>query len=378
MMRGGCDRRLKVATMGEAALGRRSALGLLLGAALAPAACRRDTGDGSDAGRGEKGEVVLYSSADAEYARAVIDAFEKKSGLRVRYVGDTEATKTTGLVQRLLAEKDRPRADVWWSSEALGTVQLARAGVLAPYISESAEASIRAQGLDGWPRRLRAVDGTWYGFAQRARVIVHNINRVRESLAPRTAFGLADPSFKGRIGIARPQFGTTRSHIAAMVVRHGEEPVRDWLRLLKENGLRLYDGNMSVVRAVAQSEIDVGLTDTDDVWAGKRNGWPIGMIFEVRTKFPFGESIGPLVIPNTAGLVRGGPNPEAGKQLIDFLLSPEAERILAASDSKNWPVNPAAAKEFPESEIRDGAEVWWEEVADAEQRAMAIVGEVLG
>jgi iron(III) transport system substrate-binding protein len=355
------------------AVPRRAALAAIIGAAALPAACRR----GDAAGKAGGGEVVLYSSADAEYARGVIGAFEKRTGVRVRLVGDTEATKTTGLVQRLLAEKDRPRADVWWSSEALGTVRLARAGVLEPYISDSAESGARAQGLDGWPRRLRGVDGTWYGFAQRARVIVYNINRVQEHMAPRTAFALTDPLHRGRVGIARPQFGTTRSHVAALVARHGEGPVREWLRLMKQNEVRLYDGNMSVVRGVAQGEVDLGLTDTDDVWAGRRNGWPVSMVFEQPVKLPFGETAGTLVIPNTVALVRGGPNPEAGRRLVDFLLSPEAERVLAASESHNEPVNPDVARDFPQNDLPDGPGVLWEDVADAEELAMRLVEEEL-
>lgn len=368
---------------GGPALPRRAALAAIVGAAALPGACRRGDQGGAAEGAGGSGgasggEVVLYTSADAEYARAVVDAFEKSTGVRVRLVGDTEATKTTGLVQRLLAEKSRPRADVWWSSEAMGTVQLARAGVLAPYISESAEAGARAQGLDGWPRRLRGVDGTWYGFAQRARVVVFNINRIEEHLVPRTVFGLADPLLRGRVGIARPQFGTTRSHIAALVARHGEGPVRDWLGLMKQNDVRIFDGNMSVVRAVAQAEVDVGLTDTDDVWAGRRNGWPVSMVFETPAKMPFGETMGPLIIPNTAAVVRGGPAPAAAGRLVDFLLSPAAERVLAASDSRNEPVNPEVAREFPQNDLPEGASVRWEDVADAEAAAMRLAAETLG
>ena len=62
-------------------------------------------------------EVVIYVSADETIARPILDAFEASTGVRVRPVFDTEATKTTGLVSRLLTERDRPRADLFWSSE---------------------------------------------------------------------------------------------------------------------------------------------------------------------------------------------------------------------------------------------------------------------
>ncbi len=92
--------------------------------------------------------VVLYSSVDDGVIRPLLAEFEKRKGggFKVLLVGDTEATKTTGLVQRMLAEKDRPQADVWWSSEALGTVRLAKAGLFAPYTSAAAEADLRLVG----------------------------------------------------------------------------------------------------------------------------------------------------------------------------------------------------------------------------------------
>ena len=58
----------------------------------------------------------------------------------------------------------------------------------------------------------------------------------------------------------------------------GAEGFRSWAQGLKANGLRLYDGNSSVVRAAANGEIDVGLTDTDDVYSGQKQGWPLAMV----------------------------------------------------------------------------------------------------
>lgn len=331
-------------------------------------------------------QVVLYSSADAEVARLIIDAFEKETGLDVLLVGDTEATKTTGLVQRLLNEKDSPRADVWWSSEPFGTIRLARAGALEPYTGRATESAF---GGAGWPKRLRASDGTWYGFAQRARVIVYNTDRVKPDEAPRTLAGLAEPRFKGRVGMARPRFGTTGGHMAALAHVFGPDGLRLWLEMMAKNDLRLYDGNMSVVRAVATGELHVGLTDTDDVWAGQRNAWPVDLVYEPNdvaanptASYPpppeaFKVGWGAIVLPNTAALVKGGPNPEAGQRLMDFLLSERAERILAESDSHNVPVHPTLAARFKRYAVPSPLEVDLEQVADRMEEALRICDEVL-
>ena len=103
---------------------RRAVAALVVGAALAPACSERSP---------DAGEVVLYVSADDYVVRPIVEAFEAESGLRVRVLGDTEATKTTGLVQRMRTERDNPRADVFWSSEVYLTIRLADKGLLAPF-----------------------------------------------------------------------------------------------------------------------------------------------------------------------------------------------------------------------------------------------------
>ena len=80
-------------------------------------------------------ELTVYVSADEQIAREVFAAFTKKTGIAISWVGDTEASKTTALVQRLLRERDRPIADVFWSSDILGTIGLSRDGVLVPCTS---------------------------------------------------------------------------------------------------------------------------------------------------------------------------------------------------------------------------------------------------
>ena len=322
-------------------------------------------------GEGAREQVVLYSSADDYVLRAIIDAFEAQTGIDVLEVTDTEATKTTGLVTRLLAERDRPRADVWWSSEPFGTIRLAREGVLEPTTVEEAEGAF----ADGWPEPLRGP--AWYGFAQRARVIVYSTDRVAEP--PTTLRELADETWHGRVGMARPAFGTTRGHAAALVDQWGPDGFEAWLEAMRRGGLRIYDGNATVVRAVANGEIDVGLTDTDDVFSGQRNGWPVDLVYEARgdagdAPWP---SFGPMVIPNTVARVAGGPNEDAARVLIAFLLSPEAERILAESDSRNIPVRPELA-ELAETLMPSGVPALdLERVAARVPEAMAICERVL-
>ncbi len=84
-------------------------------------------------------EVVVYSSVDDVYARPVAEQFQRESGITVRFVPDTEETKSTGLVNRLIAEKERPQADVFWSGDPVRAALLKSKGVTAAYESSNAE-----------------------------------------------------------------------------------------------------------------------------------------------------------------------------------------------------------------------------------------------
>jgi iron(III) transport system substrate-binding protein len=298
---------------------------------LFPAGCDRP-----NPGTGK--EVVLYSSVDDYLLREIIPVFEKESGIGVKFVGDTEATKTTGLVERLVAEREHPRADVWWSNEPFGTIRLAELGLLEPYGLQERVGSDR-------PAQFRDPQLRWYGLALRARALAFNTKRIKAEEAPASLAALTTPAWKGRIGMARPQFGTTRGQMGAQLVALGPEGFRAWLRGLKENGLRLYDGNSTVVKAIANGEVDVGLTDTDDIYAAQKQGWPVA-------RAPFGAGAdAPLLIPNTVGRIKGGPHPAEAAALIEFILSERVERLLAESESRNTPIRPGLAAKFPDLQL---------------------------
>lgn len=100
--------------------------------------------------------VVLYTAHDRMHSEPVIKMFEKKTGIKVKTVFDTEATKTAGLVNRLLAEKNRPKADVFWNNEIVRIIVLKKKGVLDTYISPNAKEI---------PANFKDPEGYWTGFA---------------------------------------------------------------------------------------------------------------------------------------------------------------------------------------------------------------------
>src|SRR5262249_10216372 len=163
-------------------------------------------------------------------AEPAFDAFTKETGIRVDAKWDTEAAKTTGLVQTLIAERDHPRADLFWSGEAAQMAVLARDGLLAKALAREGGAQ------DDDP------DGRYACFAARARVLVVHDKAVAAGERPRSIEDLAKPRWKGRAGIANPLFGTTATHVAALVAAWGEERTRAFLRSLKANEVAVCAG----------------------------------------------------------------------------------------------------------------------------------------
>lgn len=280
------------------------------------AGCGRKAGEGT---------VVVYSSVDDVFARPVAQRFQEKTGIEVRLVPDTEETKSTGLLNRLIAEKERPQADVFWSGDPVRAAVLKRRGISAPYRSPAAA---------GLPPRFSDPEGSWTGFSARARVLIYNREKVPEAQAPDSIFDLLDARFRGQSCLANPLFGTTSMHAAALFAVLGEQRARQLFEDFAANGGRIVSSNGEVRRQVASGECSVGITDTDDANVARIERKPVGIVF------PDADGIGTLIIPNAAVLIAGAPHPEAARRFIDFLLAPETEQALAESEAAQMPVRP--------------------------------------
>jgi len=301
----------------------------------------------------------LYCSADEPLARQVVAAFGHATGIRVALKTDTEAGKTTGLVQRIRAERDRPRADVFWSSELFNTIKLAREGLLAEYRPPA----------EGIPDRYKDPQGRWVAFGARARVLAYNTEMVDPKTLSATWFGIAGMGWRGKLGVADPRFGTTGGHVAAMYALWGEARYIQWLDRLNEVlGGVWQDGNATAARLVGRGDLAICATDTDDVYARQKRGEPVAMIYP-----DMGDG-GTLLIPNSVGLIAGAPHPEAGRKLIDFLTSAELERILAQSDSRNIPVRPSLCAEL-KIVVPPSTKIGYDAIADVFDRAIRLAGE---
>lgn len=284
--------------------------------------------------------VVVYASVDQNYAEPIIRKFAQDSKIKVLPIYDVEAAKTTGLVNRLVAEKARPQADVFWNVEFAQTLLLKEKGALAPYNSPAAQ---------DIPAGYRDPEGYWTAFAGRARVLLVNTRELPEIQRPGSLLNLLDAALPAeRLGLAYPLFGTTLTHAAALYAHLGPERGKAFFQQIKDRGWRILAGNASVRDLVVQGQLLAGLTDTDDACGAIQRGAAVAAIF------PDQQGMGTLIIPNTVALVAGAPNPEAGRALIDFLLSPEVEKMMLASGWCHVPSRLSAAEPlcFKDSAIR--------------------------
>jgi iron(III) transport system substrate-binding protein len=270
-------------------------------------------------------QVVVYTSVDDVFARPIAERFEGETGITVRLVPDTEETKSTGLLNRLIAERKRPQADVFWSGDPVRAAILKAKGVAASYRPPEAQ---------GLPEQFSDAEGYWTGFSARARVLIYNRILIPEGQEPKSVMDLLDERFKGQACIANPLFGTTSMHAAALFAVLGDDKAKEFFEGFTANGGRILSSNGEVRRRVAAGEFAVGITDTDDYNVARIEGQPVGIVF------PDGDGMGTLVIPNCVVLIAGGPNPKAAKQFINFLVTPEIEQALAESEAAQMPVRP--------------------------------------
>lgn len=275
--------------------------------------------------------VVVYCSADKEFAELIFTAYERKTGVKVLPLYDTEETKTAGLTARLVAEKAQPRADVFWSSDTSRAVALIDQGLAATFTPVNAAAI---------PTRYKDANGRWTGFGARIRVMLYSTNNVKAADAPRSILDLTNPRWKGRVAIANPHFGTMSFHAAALFAKWGDAKATEFLRGLHENDVVIAAGNSDVKDRVADGRVDLGIMDEDDAVVAVRDKKPVAIAILDQDGT---DALGTPLMPNVALLVQGAPHPDAAKQFIEYLVSAEAEQILAESDAAQYPLHPGTA-----------------------------------
>ena len=257
--------------------------------------------------------VVCYTSVDEEYAGPVFRAFEAKTGIHVLVVYDTEAAKTTGLVNRLVAEQAHPACDLFWNNETTQMSILVQDNILRRLPDDAGQGILAG---------YRDPDDLWAGHAARFRVLLVN-TKVLKGPRPSSVLDLASSAYpRGSVGMAMPLFGTTAAHAASLYAVLGDARARSFFQQVSAAGVRIVDGNATVRDLVAQGTLMWGITDSDDALVAIKRGDSVSVIV------PDQKGIGTLIIPSAVAVIRGDPHAGEADSLARYLLTEGVESTL--------------------------------------------------
>ncbi|MCK6538516.1 MAG: extracellular solute-binding protein [Anaerolineales bacterium] len=272
------------------------------------------------------GDLVIYSGRSEPLLQPVIDAF-KAQYPNVNVL--LKAGSNSELANALIEEKANPQADVFITTELFTIQSLAREGIFASY---------SPSGVEQLPSEFRGPDNTWTGLTRRARVIMYNKDLVAEDELPTSIFDLTDAKWRGQIAAAGSTNGSMQAQIAAMRQLLGEEATQEWLYGLIANEVTFFGGHTDVRKAVGAGEFKLGLVNHYYFYLQQAEGSNVGIIFPDQ-----GEGqIGLITNATSAAIVKGGKNLTAAQAFLDFLVSPEGQKLFAEQNYE-YPLLPGVA-----------------------------------
>ncbi|GAP95520.1 ferric iron ABC transporter, iron-binding protein [Leptolyngbya sp. NIES-2104] len=266
----------------------------------------------------------LYSARHYDSDNAIYEGFTKKTGIRVNLV-EADADK---LIERIKSEGANSPADVLLTVDAGRLWRAQQENLLQPVQSSTLTAAI--------PASLREPGGHWFGFTRRARVIVYNKDRVKPSDLS-TYEDLANPKWKGRIVVRSSSHVYNQSLAGALLAKHSPQKVEEWARGLVANFARPPEGNDTAqIKAVAAGQGDLTIVNTYYVVRLAKSNKPEDkeIASKVGVFFPNQNEQGTHVNISGGGVVRTAPNRDAAVQFLEYLASPEAQAIFAASNNE--------------------------------------------
>lgn len=260
-----------------------------------------------------QGKLVIYSGRSEALIQPVLDAFKAKYP-QVEIL--LKAGSNSELANALLEEAANPVADIFITTELFTVQSLATQGVFQSYLPADA---------DQLPAEFIGQDQTWIGLTRRARVIMYNSELVSAQEAPTSIFDLTDAKWKGQIAAAGTTNGSMQAQIAAMRQLLGEEATEEWLKGLLANEVTFFGGHTDVRKAVGSGEFKIGLVNHYYFYLQQAEGSPVGIVFPDQGE---GE-IGLITNATAAGIVKGAHNLVAAQAFMDFLISPEGQKLFA-------------------------------------------------
>ena len=271
-------------------------------------------------------ELIVYSERQEPLIKPIFDTYTQETGVKIRYLTDSAPV----LIERLAAEGEATRADLFMSVDAGNLWQAAERGLLAKTQSPVLDAEI--------PANLRDPDGQWVSLSLRARTIVYATERVKPADLS-TYEALAEPQWKGRLCLRTSKKVYNQSLTATMIVRLGaektEETLRGWVANLAAPP---FADDTQLINAIAAGQCDVGLVNT----------YYLGRLLKadpalpVTVFWPNQADAGVHVNVSGAGITRHSKHKAQAQKLLEWLASDEAQDEFARLNFE-FPAKPGMA-----------------------------------
>ncbi|MBU3137832.1 ABC transporter substrate-binding protein [Clostridium gasigenes] len=305
------------------------------------------TGILAGCGSSEKTEVknkdlklTIYCGLMEDHMVKVVEEFKAETGIQAEAVRMSSGE----ILGRLRAEKENPKASVWFGGPADAFIQAKEEELLKNYVSPNA---------DKIEDKFKDKEGAWTGIYSGYLGFVSNAKLLKEKgiEAPTSWQDLLKPEFKGQISIANPgSSGTAYSALATIVQLMGEEEGLKYMKALNENVKSYEKSGTAPARLAGQGEVIVGISFLHDGIKYREEG--MKDLILTSPKEGTGYEVGSVAMLN------GGPDEEAAKQFIDFVLSKKGQELGETVGSYQFLTNtdakdPALAEELKDTKLID-------------------------
>lgn len=264
-------------------------------------------------------EVNIYSHRHYDTDKKLFKMFEEKTGIKVNVV----KAKASALIKRIESEGSKSPADVLITVDAAGLFQAKQKDLFQAVSSEYLTKNI--------PLSLRDKDNKWFGLTKRSRVAVYKVDSgVEKELS--TYEDLAKPKFKGQIMVRSSNNVYNQSLLAAIIAHHGEEYALTWAKGIVANMAKKPKGNDRYqVKAVANGIGKIAIANTYYIgkMVGNKDKSQADAVKKVKIFFPKFENGGTHINVSGAGVAKYAPNKDNAIKFVEFLASPEAQKLFA-------------------------------------------------
>jgi iron(III) transport system substrate-binding protein len=301
-------------------------LALVLGAVVL-AGCSSGSTASSDA-------LTVYSGQHVQTAQALIAAFEKQTGITVNLRSDDEDV----LADQIVTEGSHSPADVYFTENTPPLQYLASKGLLS---------SVAPSTLAKTPSRFNSPDGKWVGVTARVSVMGYNTSLLSPNALPTSVMQLADPQWKGKIGIAGSE--TDFQPIVTSIARaHGEAAALQWLQGVKANaGSHSYPDNETLISEVNKGQVALGIINQYYWYREKAQVGEAGLHSAIATFAP--QDPGYVIDVSGAGILKSTSHEAEAQRFLAFLTSKSGQEIIAHSESYEYPIASGVTTAQPET-----------------------------